>query len=348
MMNKIARYIFVIVLIAVTAFIVYQFRKSEAKKIELTAEYIKPKPFERQFKSYEYSSLGIDGIFNKHLFLPIKIRYYQNHYYILDLEDKNVKVFERSGKFKGSIGNGVGRGPGEILRPNDFYLQNDRIWITDTRLLRVSRFKLNGTFEESFAVKKHPIRITGKDSSLFIKTIGSENIIKRYNWSGELVGEFGNFTKNQVNETLAFIGDITTYKNSILFVPYIASMTYYYRSDSLYKMGRRPDGRNFVSSQNLSTEDRKMYRAPETDIEARGVTINDSELYIVEYKKAEKDNNDNVISPAETFIDVYDVETGKYQHTFRPPVPTTRMWVDDERLILIEEETDKIRAYTYN
>ena len=348
MLKKIIIYTSLILLCLLTAFFVYKIRIDNPEKIEIKTTNVEPAKFDRNFISYDFSPISsVSDSISKHLILPRIIQSESELIYILDLKDNRVYRFTKSGKLLNTIGKGKGRGPGEMLHANGFYVNNDRIWVIDHRLFNTNRFRLNGTYEHTFTSKYRPIRIAGSKDQLVIKTIADEFLFKRVDFQGKVLGEFGNFADNQVKNPLSFTGQIVMRSNTTIYIPNIASLIFFYRADTLYHIAKRPDGKNFKSSINRSSEDRKFYRAPEADIEARSTTIYSDKLYIAEFKKNVKNDSDEILSQSQTFVDVYNAKTGRYQHSFHTPEPAREIWLDDELLLLIDDKTDDVKAYNY-
>ncbi|MEJ7811846.1 MAG: 6-bladed beta-propeller [Gemmatimonadaceae bacterium] len=63
--------------------------------------------------------------------------------YVLDILERNVKVFDASGKFLRTFGR-PGQGPGEFELPGDLRLSDSTVNVTDVTLRRVSSFTLDG------------------------------------------------------------------------------------------------------------------------------------------------------------------------------------------------------------
>ena len=227
----------------------------------------------------------------------------------MSLADVNIKRFNKDGNLLNVIGNGKGKGPGEFLHQNDFYIQGNDIWVTDTRLMKIMRFDVGGKFKNSFLVKYHPMRIHGFADNLLVKTIASDFIIKRLNHEGKKLAEFGNVVKNQMQYPLSVGGYIETFNDITIFAPHIASLIYYYKTDTLFKMARRPDGQSFKPSQKRETGEGKMVMAPEAEVEARTLFKMDNKLFAGEIIK--KNSSTKNKSNTSTVIDCYVIPTIK-------------------------------------
>ncbi|MCD6115493.1 6-bladed beta-propeller [bacterium] len=75
--------------------------------------------------------------------------------FVSDVSDKSIKVFDKNGKYLGTIGR-KGSGPGEfqsigVMR----FLPNDNLIVMDWRMRRVSFFTISGKFLQSFQMKNN-------------------------------------------------------------------------------------------------------------------------------------------------------------------------------------------------
>jgi len=320
-MNKFVRITVLLLLTGLIAYGVYYLRQEPSNKIpvKLVDKTITPKKFERVFRPVQLEKTFLGDSITKHLINPVDFVFKNGDLFVLDMSDEKVKQFHMNGNLVNTIGNGTGRGPGEMIQAIDFFIQGEKIWIIDNSLMRVSRFDLNGQFENSFSVDYHPIYITGFGENLFIRTIAQEHIIKRLDYEGNQLGEFGNFLEKQIQKPLSVTGRIDAYNNSVIFVPTIASLVYFYRADTLYQVARRADGLTFKSSIDKSDEDRKMYMAPEAKVHAYEIKVVGDNLYILLFERANEVEQGQP-SVKRRFVDVYNAVSGKYRYSFDIPV----------------------------
>lgn len=112
-----------------------------------------------------------------------------------------VLLFDKNGKFIKQIGNN-GKGPGEYITPRHVLTTNKgEIIISDPSLFRVSLYKSDGDFSNSFTVRKMMwgMVITPNDDILihdqFATKIQPGNTIFAYNKRGDLLYQFGETSK---------------------------------------------------------------------------------------------------------------------------------------------------------
>ena len=73
----------------------------------------------------------------------------EGNIYVLDIGDKQIKVFNKKGQFLRVISR-KGQGPGELVSPIDIYIdERDLIYVTDSENNRISVFNKQGNFVNS-------------------------------------------------------------------------------------------------------------------------------------------------------------------------------------------------------
>jgi len=149
--------------------------------------------FNSIFKKISEIVLNTD---NEHTIAYIKaIKVTRKKIIIADSQGKQILVFSKAGKLENTIGK-VGSGPGEYIVPYDItFNSKDEILVLDVNNLRVSRFKVNGTFITSHNVKLG-VRICSdlKDGFYLYNStelaIAEKNSIKYYDANGLYVKSF--------------------------------------------------------------------------------------------------------------------------------------------------------------
>lgn len=143
------------------------------------------------------------------------------HFYVLDREDRRIKVFNTNGHYLRSIGGGRGPGPAEFEGPLDFTVAPDgAIWVLDAGERDVTRFSTEGDVAETFRLDDTfpPQRITLTDEgNAIVLTLGSNFTM----WSpqGESLRELGTIVKNQKEATWALGGSIRGGPGGFIFAP---------------------------------------------------------------------------------------------------------------------------------
>ena len=140
------------------------------------------------------------------LFYPYKIRVdTQNNIYVLDIQDKKIKIYDDKGNWVHNIG-GRGQGPGEFMAIGDFDVSYDgRIFVSDLRQSRISILRTDGSFLSSFIMRSCERLRVDEQGQIYlqqfissIKTASSDSwdyemLIKRIDSKGKNLYEFGKF-----------------------------------------------------------------------------------------------------------------------------------------------------------
>jgi hypothetical protein len=111
-----------------------------------------------------------------------------NNFIILDnFNIRQILVFDSLGYARGKIGN-EGKGPGEYLYPKDLKFKNEKYYIFDADLRRLSIFNENWQYENSFLIKVNiaKIEVLGNNklfgfSDGYIGIPNSKNIVFEFN-----------------------------------------------------------------------------------------------------------------------------------------------------------------------
>lgn len=97
--------------------------------------------------------------------------------YVLDGGLRELRVFDRSGRFVRTIGR-QGQGPGEYVAPAAFGFLGDTVWVGDGGTGRITLFQRNGDVIESFAFGREqrvthvPVDMLGPDRFLVVAPPG--------------------------------------------------------------------------------------------------------------------------------------------------------------------------------
>ncbi len=121
---------------------------------------------------------------------PVAIAYDQNHIYVLDARDHDIKVFSKSGRFEFSLGR-KGEGPGEFSRPSDMDILGERIYVAEGGNRRVQILDKSGAYQGGFKVPFPPMRILALDEERIIVAhlpsglAGPEKVVHGFTCNGE-------------------------------------------------------------------------------------------------------------------------------------------------------------------
>lgn len=129
---------------------------------------------------------------------PAAIGHDHDHIYGLDSIDSEIRVFSKSGAFLYAVGK-KGQGPGEFDGPNDFWLDDGKIYVSDAGNGRVQILDRKGRYLGGFKLKCFPHKILVLDDKTVVVShlpsatpgefLRKEKLVQGYTSSGDLVWE---------------------------------------------------------------------------------------------------------------------------------------------------------------
>lgn len=114
--------------------------------------------------------------------------------YVADADDREVRVFDKAGRFLRSIG-GPGQGPGATGHPSGVASLDGRIYVADKFNRRIQAFRPDGTPDGGFAVRFFPDGLLALEgtgllvSHLPLGRGGSEKTVHAFDSGGRLLWE---------------------------------------------------------------------------------------------------------------------------------------------------------------
>ena len=117
---------------------------------------------------------------------------------VMILKDKNeyvVNFFTLEGELQKRIPFSMGKGPGEVIYPYAFCIQDNIIYIYDNRLQKILKIDINGEYIEDYMLNKFMglfPEIVVHDDSLFLSSVYGDNLITRFDESMNVIGTIPN------------------------------------------------------------------------------------------------------------------------------------------------------------
>ncbi len=142
----------------------------------------------REIRQAEASSDGTAMYFSR----PVAIACDQNHIFVLDARDNDIKVFSKTGRFEVCLCR-KGEGPGELSRPSDMDILGEKIYVADGGNRRVQILDKNGAHLGGFKVPFPPWRILALDEERIVVAhlpsgfSGPEKVVHGFNRRGEIL-----------------------------------------------------------------------------------------------------------------------------------------------------------------
>ena len=135
-----------------TVFLLFSCDFSEKKNENVWNMSLSPSTLALNERIDSISFVVLDDSNSEALFKEIdKMLYVNERFYILDyMGTSSVLVFDNKGTFLFKVGN-VGQGPGEYTRVTDFDVNNDCIYLLDSRKRMIFSYDLNGKFIKHYS-----------------------------------------------------------------------------------------------------------------------------------------------------------------------------------------------------
>jgi len=300
-------------------------------------EKTQPVKFERSYRPYTLAKKKeINFGETDSLFFVGAIKKFDNRYYIISQTDHRIHVYNNELHYVHSIGDGQGRGPGEIEYLVDYDIQNNNLWAVDTRQLAIHRFNLiSKEYIESFYVKGHPLRVVALENNVTVMTMGNgtDSLFTSYSLENREKRMFGKIVEGQIKNFLALDGKLEKYDKGFIYIPRHASLVYIYdNSPNLKKIVQTPDGQYFPSVKRTSTADGNMYQAPESPFTAAASDVDGKSLYVMVFNKNTTQKGETV---TKINIDKYDLDKGTYLYSYKMDEIFHEFIFDERELCLL-------------
>ncbi len=116
----------------------------------------------------------------------------EGNFYLPDWQQHTVWVTDPQGKMAGRIGQ-EGSGPGELSRPQNVTVFDDRIMVLDKENLRIATFNLNGVHQASFRFDRPSPgnMVCGSEGRCAVSSLFGESLITVYGSDGSNSHDIG-------------------------------------------------------------------------------------------------------------------------------------------------------------
>lgn len=290
--------------------------------------------YNRTFIDIKLEQVDAHNDLKSELINPMMIKVKGKHFFVSDFGDMKIKVFDFEGKLIDEVGNGQGRGPGELNHIVDFYISGDSVWAVDGSQMKISLYSLSEGYIESFYVKFNAMRIIPrKEHNLYtFLSIGRDSLFQTVDKTGNIVDSFGSLIENQLRNSMSLDGWLLKLNLGFIYVPIHASFIYYFdQNNKIERVMSRPDGLGFAQTIERSTGNQRRLMAPTSNIEASSIGSNGSFLYI--NMKANSDLEE--VEKGYSVIDRYDLNSGEYINSFSLPFGSRQVQIKEHRLFTV-------------
>ncbi|MGC8898855.1 MAG: 6-bladed beta-propeller [Bacteroidota bacterium] len=289
---------------------------AQVTELALLVEPREQRTRERIWKAVDFDLKRKISLEDERVFRPTTVKSDgKGDIYILDFSAPDIVRFSSSGQFSMRFGMGKGKGPGELINPTDFCIDNrGNVFVVDPVNYVITKFSGEGKVVSTFRPKSMPQRVGAlPDGDVAVVSAIGTNLVAIYR-NGQLVREFGHLSEQQQRYALAFDGYLTTDSEGNLYYAFTRAGLLI----SYSKIGSRiffvktidatPLPKLSVSGVNGGVITRF---ADPSSFTALSVSVDKGRVYILNYKGARG-------SPGVP-LDIYNSSDGKYICTVMTP-----------------------------
>jgi hypothetical protein len=244
-------------------------------------------------------------------------------------------MFDKEGSFLRSIAGTRGQGPGELMNPTEFDIdEKGRIWIADPPNGRVHIYGPDGSFSHDIQLDHRPHRVSVFDDGSGFYTVWlsptNSALFARYDGDGNLQKKVGQIVENQAKRGMALGGNIAvTSDRSFYFTMTRAGrlMRYNAQGETVFDV----ETIDSAPIPEVVVDDRGGRRVdPSASILSLDLQITKEKiaiLAIVENSSAED---------VQRAFDIYNTE-GQYEHSVPLPKGTSRACLTSNRIYTLTD-----------
>ena len=302
---------------------------------------------ERVWKNFNFEVIGASTEFisSSHMRFDEK-----GYIYVADNDDKTIKRFDVYGDLSKTYGKGEGRGPGEFLTIIDLHIsEKNTLWIVDDRNNRVTIYDTENQekwniLNLDYAFNK--ILPIGTDYYWAEKKFNNQMEI--YQNSGQLIGKVDPIVNDPRLWSYVLEGFYALVPNGgVVQSQYHTNKIVGYSKNGEVIFFREPieflglpeiDPHYANDVAKINTVDFSSWLQVTSDPH-----VNDNFLYVFVKKKDGRTNEWGA-----GFIDVYDLNAGDYQYSFKLPESLEAMAVSDAYIAGISEELGRLMIWKLN
>lgn len=264
---------------------------------------------------------------------PLKMKIFNDEIFVSERADMTLKRFSLDGKLINSIGNGIGRGPGEVTFLLDFTINGEDVWFLDHHSRQVYHFNLDGTFLSSFYYKQNFLRISTIDSSLVLMNLFAENLFGIYSSTGEERRTFGAPVAKTTDNQLSLTGDLYSNKGILYFQPRYAGYLIRFEEDFNPVFFELIDNMPFPTTEDINRRSAESGRvissAPSQEYTINDISFDEGKIFILIQERRK--------GKSEDWIDEYVLKTGQYVRSFKLPKEVHSASVKNKKVYTLQD-----------
>lgn len=321
---------------------------SERLKVNVEGDKIIESPLERSWnQEFIGDDIQLHNDIGDSVYRGVQLIKLNQDLYVTDYGDMSVKSFSKEGKFIRTFGDRQGRGPGEFLDIMGMArLPGDTLFIQDLDKREMMVFDAtSGTYLTSHTIKYRPYRLTSVGNKIVAHATLVDSLFKVYDSRGRLIREFGNIVNNQVANTLAISGDIVSVGDGKHFVYSPSRASYLFFFDINGNEVRRvltPDRIFFKKPEMRQSGNTRIASPSEIDVMVFDLAVYGDKLFVSATRRDENRELDY------SFVDVYDINTGKYLESFKLPELGKDVVITQNRLYYLGYHDEQVKANQLN
>jgi len=300
-------------------------------------------PYERNFLKVDLVPIQLDEKLDSLLINPIQLKIFNNQLYVVDYSPMTIYRFNLSGDLDRILGNGRGRGPGEIQQIMDFDVAEGKIYVSDLNNFKVAVYTKEGEHIKDILTEERPTRILTIREELYGNSIPSEYLVTEFDKEGKSVEEFGKFIEDQYENSIVYTGEFGRSNKNIVFTMYQTSKTVVFddKKDPMVLSG--PEAFGFPEMVFDESSGRREKVSKNRDIWQTLAKADNEEIVIATTLASDLQKNPD---DPRTILDFYNAENGSYKHSIMLPRTVYQWRLFNDKAYFLSTQNDTLGAYS--
>ncbi|MGF1669782.1 MAG: 6-bladed beta-propeller [Balneolaceae bacterium] len=301
---------------------------------------------ERQWRDFEFRESGVSAEFlesNNMVFKSDSILYAE------DLNNLVVNIYDTKARLINSLGAGNGRGPGEFLHISDLRIdESGNVWALDPMNNRATI--LNPKNKDNFQIIEFPVvplRVLPVGTTEYLLEKRFDNYIKRYTLSGDFIDQMEVLVDDPPLWSGVLVSNFTMApdKSIISALIHINYLVKYSVTGTIEYFRKPISSPDFPKIEPYYAND--VGRVNSVDYTSweqttSGVHIVGDEIHVLIRNNFVWFPHEQRVESRRETVDVYNLENGDYQYSYKLPKQLQSMAVSNTHLAGIPENLGKL------